>query len=186
MVEVQRLDDLVREFLRYARPHEPDLRATVLSDVVERAFALLRVEAERARVALVADATAPLPDVYVDPAQIEQVLLNVVLNAIQASAPGASVRVREHLEGQTSVIDVIDEGPGIPDQNVSQVFSPFFTTREKGTGLGLAIASRIVLEHRGTLEIHDTSERGTCVRIRLPVDDSTRRHETVRREPMEV
>jgi len=186
MVEVQRLDDLVWEFLRYARPHQPDLRPTTLHGVVERVFALLRVEAERAGVALVTESTGSLPDVCIDPPQIEQVLLNLVLNAIQASPPGACVRVGERLERQAAVIDVIDEGPGIPDEYVAQVFSPFFTTREKGTGLGLAIASRIVMEHHGTLEIHETSKRGTCVRIRLPVGDRALQPETVRRSPIAV
>lgn len=186
MAEVQRLDDLVWQFLRYARPHEPDLRAAALHDVVDRVFALLRVEAERARVALVADSGARLPDVRIDPQQIEQVLLNVVLNAIQASPPGACVRVRESLDYETTVIDVIDEGTGIPDHYLSQVFSPFFTTREKGTGLGLAIASRIVTDHRGTLEIHETSGRGTCVRIRLPLGVRVEQHEIAQRGPVEV
>ncbi len=98
MDEVQRLDNLVWEFLRYARPHEPDLRPTSLHDVVERVVALLRVEAERGGVMLDVDRSAPMPDAWIDALQIEQVLLNVVLNAIQASPPGSCVRVRERLD----------------------------------------------------------------------------------------
>jgi two-component system, NtrC family, sensor histidine kinase HydH len=177
MVEAQRLDNLVWEFLRYARPHDPDLRPTSLHGVIERVFALLRVEADPAGVTLACDPSAPLPDVCVDVQQIEQVLLNVVLNAIQASRPGAVVRVREQVDRHDVVIDVLDQGSGISPKHRSQVFSPFFTTREKGTGLGLAIASRIVMDHCGSLEIHETSERGTCLRIRLPIDQSDRRKE---------
>jgi two-component system, NtrC family, sensor histidine kinase HydH len=179
MVETQRLDNLVWEFLRYARPHDPDLRLTSLHSVIERVFALLRVEADPAGVTLAYDRPAPLPDVCVDVQQIEQVLLNVVLNAIQASRPGAVVRVREQVDQQDVVIDVLDQGAGIPSQHLSQVFSPFFTTRDRGTGLGLAIASRIVMAHCGRLEIHETSERGTCLRIRLPIDHSDHRNETI-------
>jgi signal transduction histidine kinase len=175
MVEAQRLDDLVWEFLRYARPHDPDLRSTSLHGVIERVIALLRVEADPAGVTLACDRSASLPDVCVDVQQIEQVLLNVVLNAIQASRPGAIVRIREQVDLQDVVIDVLDQGAGIPSKHLSQIFSPFFTTREKGTGLGLAVASRIVMAHSGSLEIHDTSERGTCLRIRLPIDRSDRR-----------
>ena len=119
-----------------------------------------------------------MPDAWIDALQIEQVLLNVILNAIQASPPGSCVRVRERLDQQEVVIDVIDEGPGIPAEHLGQVFSPFFTTREKGTGLGLAIAHRIVMAHHGHIEVTQTSERGTCVRIRLPIGASTQQAET--------
>jgi two-component system, NtrC family, sensor histidine kinase HydH len=186
MVETQRLDNLVWEFLRYARPHDPELRSTAIHTVIERVFALLRVEADPAGVTLACDRSAPLPDVHVDAQQIEQALMNVVLNAIQASRPGAVVLVREQVDEHDVVIDVIDQGPGIPSKHRSQVFSPFFTTREKGTGLGLAIASRIVMAHCGSLEIHDTSERGTCLRIRLPIDQPDRRHERIAAAEVEV
>jgi two-component system, NtrC family, sensor histidine kinase HydH len=186
MVETQRLDNLVWEFLRYARPHDPDLRSISLHEVIERVFALLRVEAEPAGVTLVGDQSATLPDVCVDVQQIEQVLLNVVLNAIQASRPGAVVRVREQVDQQDVVIDVLDQGAGIPSEHLSHVFSPFFTTREKGTGLGLAIASRIVMAHCGSLEVHETSERGTCLRIRLPIDQSDRRQAPITAPEVEV
>ncbi|GAC1455797.1 MAG: ATP-binding protein [Gemmatimonadaceae bacterium] len=173
MVEVQRLDNLVWEFLRYARPHEPDLRPTSLRDVVERVTALLGVEAERSGVMLDVDRSATMPDISIDALQIEQVLLNVILNAIQASPPGSCVRVRERLDQQEAVIDVIDEGRGIPTEHLEHIFSPFFTTREKGTGLGLAIAYRIVMTHDGHIAVQQTSECGTCVRIRLPIGAST-------------
>ena len=169
MIEVRRLDHLVWEFLRYARPHEPDLRSTSLHEVIERVFSLLRVEAERGGVVLEGARATALPDVCIDAQQIEQVLLNVILNAIQASRAGAVVRVSEHLDDQDVVVDVIDEGPGISAGDLPHIFSPFFTTREKGTGLGLAIASRIVVAHHGSLEMHETSERGTCFRMRLPM-----------------
>jgi signal transduction histidine kinase len=186
MAEVQRLDNLVWEFLRYARPHEPDLRATSLHDVVERVIALLRVEAERASVMLDVDRSPAMPDVSIDAQQIEQVLLNVILNAIQASPPGARVRVRERRDRQDAVIDVIDEGPGIPAEDVAHVFNPFFTTRDKGTGLGLAIAHRIVMSHDGHIDVHQTSPRGTCMRIRLPIGASGESIETKPRAQVQV
>ena len=186
MGEVQRLDNLVWEFLRYARPHEPDLRPTSLHDVVERVVALLRIEAERAGVMLDVDRPAPMPDAWIDALQIEQVLLNVVLNAVQASPPGSCVRVRERLDQPDVLIDVIDEGPGIPVEHLGQVFSPFFTTREKGTGLGLAVAHRIVMAHNGHIDFTQASQRGTCVRIRLPIGASTPRTETQPRPQVHV
>jgi signal transduction histidine kinase len=185
MSEVQRLDNLVWEFLRYARPHEPDLRPTSLHDVVERVVALLRIEAEQGGVMLDVERSRPMPDAWIDALQIEQVLLNVILNAIQASPSGSRVRVCERLDQQDVIIDVIDEGPGIPGEHLEHVFSPFFTTRERGTGLGLAIAHRIVLTHNGHIEVTQTSERGTCVRIRLPIG-ATARTEVESRQQVHV
>jgi two-component system, NtrC family, sensor histidine kinase HydH len=169
MAEVQRLDQLVWEFLRYARPHDPELRSMPVTEVVAQAVTLLRVEAERAQVALDVHSAVGAPDVAIDPLQIEQVLLNVIINAIQATPPGGRVLVREQLDGHEVRVDVVDEGPGIAAEHMSHIFSPFFTTREKGTGLGLAIAQRIITSHDGRLEVVQTSTRGTRFRISLPI-----------------
>jgi two-component system sensor histidine kinase HydH len=173
--EVERLDNLVWEFLRYARPHQPEMRPIPLNDLVNRAVALLRVESEQANVNLTIDRNDERVIVSVDAMQIEQALLNVILNAIQASPRGSCVRVLETSNGHQAVVDVVDEGLGIPNADVSRIFSPFFTTREKGTGLGLAVAHRIVSEHGGTIHVERTSERGTCVRICLPLDITSSR-----------
>jgi two-component system sensor histidine kinase HydH len=169
MVEVDRLDHLVWEFLRYARPHDPELRSVPLHEIVERVVRLLRVETERAQVRLDTESAETLLDVVVDPLQIEQVLLNVVLNAIQASPAGTRILIRGHLDHRQAVLDVVDQGPGIPAEHLSSIFSPFFTTKDKGTGLGLAIAQRIVTAHDGRIDVHQTSTRGTCIRVRLPI-----------------
>ncbi len=169
MSEVQRLDRLVWEFLRYARPHAPDLRPTSLHQVVERAVELLRVEGDRAGVSLRIDRAGDLPPVTLDVSQIEQVLLNVILNAIQAGPPGSAVSVRERSDGEEAIVEVADEGPGIPPDRIEHIFSPFFTTRDKGTGLGLPIAQRIVAAHHGAIDVESSVGHGTRVRIRLPV-----------------
>jgi signal transduction histidine kinase len=169
MKEVQRLDLLVWEFLRYARPHEPELRTMPLDEVVAQAVTLLRVEAERAHVRLDVEPAAAPTEVSIDPLQIEQVLLNVLLNAIQATPAGGRIVVRQRLDGHEVSVDVVDEGPGIASEHLGSIFSPFFTTRERGTGLGLAIAHRIVMSHEGRLEVVQTSPRGTWFRIGLPL-----------------
>jgi two-component system, NtrC family, sensor histidine kinase HydH len=167
--EVQRLDLLVWEFLRYARPHAPELRTVALDQVVEQAVTLLRVEADRAGVQLEVEPSGAPIDVTIDPLQIEQVLLNVLLNAIQATPAGGRVLVQERLDGTEACVDVIDEGHGIDAEHLSSIFNPFFTTRDKGTGLGLAIAHRIVMSHDGRLDVVQTSARGTWFRVGLPV-----------------
>ena len=175
MLEVQRLDSLVWEFLTYARPHDPELRVVPLYEVIAQVVRLLRVEAERARVDLVVERAETTIEVQIDPLQFEQVLLNVVLNAIQATPAGKRIVVREQLDHDEALVDIIDEGPGIAPDHLPRIFSPFFTTREQGTGLGLAIAHRIVATHQGSIEVYRTSESGTCFRLRLPVASTSGR-----------
>jgi two-component system, NtrC family, sensor histidine kinase HydH len=181
MAEVRRLDLLVWEFLKYARPHDPELRTVVLHEVVTQVVTLLRVEAERACLTLKVEQETAV-DVEIDPLQFEQVLLNVILNAIQATPPGRQIVVREHLEEPDVIVDVVDRGSGIAAEHLPSIFNPFFTTKEKGTGLGLAIAHHIVVAHRGRLLVHETSPRGTTVRIRLPASRPSRARLSPRRQ----
>jgi len=169
MAQVRRLDKLVWEFLRFARPHAPELRSMPLHDVVAQVATLLGVEADRVGVTLAVEQVETRAQVSIDPLQMEQVLLNVILNAIQATPAGGRIVVREHLAQGELLVDVVDEGPGIAAEHVPRLFSPFFTTREKGTGLGLAVAHHIVTAHQGRIDVHHTSPAGTCFRIRLPL-----------------
>jgi signal transduction histidine kinase len=136
---------------------------------VERVVALLRVEADRSGVRLQVDRPDDLPAVDVDASQIEQVLLNVILNAIEASPGKAVVRIHVRLEHEAVIVEVTDEGPGIPPEHMERIFSPFFTTKEKGTGLGLPTAQRIVLAHHGLIQFESAVGVGTVARIRLPM-----------------
>ena len=167
--ELARLEGLLGEFLEYARPHDPALRQTDLHEIAERVAALLRSEAERKGVTLTLERSTTLPLLSLDPAQITQVLFNVVLNAIQATMSGGHVRIRESLEPAWGVIDIVDEGPGIPPEHALRIFEPFFTTKSRGTGLGLAISQRIVTAHHGTMEAISMSPSGSMFRIRLPL-----------------
>ena len=167
--ELARLETLVREFLMYARPHDPALRPTQVRELAERVAALLRPEAEKKTVVLVVEQTSSNLTLNLDPEQMTQVILNVVLNAIQASPPGARVQVRASTEPGWAQIDVIDEGPGIAPEHLSRIFDPFFTTKSRGTGLGLATSQRIVSAHGGTITAEPRSPSGTMFRIRLPL-----------------
>jgi len=167
--EIGRLDTLVSEFLAYARPRPPELRETQLDALVSHVAALLRPEAERAGVTVDVERRSDLPAVRVDPEQLEQVIFNVTLNAIQASLPGGRVTIQERREGDEAVVEIADHGPGIAAEHLDRVFEPFFTTKERGTGLGLAISQRIVAAHHGALEVRAARPSGTIVRIRLPL-----------------
>lgn len=169
--ELARLEGLVTEFLTYARPHDPTLRLTDVHEIVERVGALLRSEAEKRAVTLVFERQTVLPPLPADAEQMTQVLFNIVLNAIQATAAGGHVRIRESTEPGWQVIDVRDEGPGIAPEHTLRLFDPFFTTKPRGTGLGLAISQRIVHAHGGTIEAIPGSPGGSVFRIRLPLRD---------------
>ena len=167
--ELQRLEGLVQEFLDYARPKPPRLRQASLPDVVGRVVSLLGPEAERAGVALTVEGEDASPEIRADPEQIEQVLVNVVLNAVQASPRDAHVQVRHQARNGRCLIEVADRGPGIPPDAAARIFEPFFTTKERGTGLGLAISQRIVAAHQGEIRITPREGGGTVVEILLPL-----------------
>jgi signal transduction histidine kinase len=129
------------------------------------------------RVTLELALPASLPEVSVDPMQLEQALVEIVSNALDAMPDGGSLRIGASLAGNGTAprevaIEVVDTGPGIPEQVLPSVCEPFFTTRQEGTGLGLAIAKRYVEQNGGMLEIV-SRPGGTTVRVRLPVLTST-------------
>ncbi len=171
--ELARLDRLIAEFLSFARPRDPDLRDASIAAIVDYVLTLLRAEVDRRSVRVEVESIDRTASALVDDEQISQVVFNVVLNAIQATSSGGTVRLRVAREPGWTVIDVSDEGPGIPPDHLERIFDPFFTTRTRGTGLGLAISQRIVLAHHGTIEILRSSPAGTTLRIKLPRSSST-------------
>ena len=166
--ELARLDALVREFLTYARPRDPALRPTNIGDLLERVALLLRPEADKKKVTVRVERPDAASSLALDPEQMTQVIFNILLNAVQASPSGGTVRVRESHDPESAIIEVIDEGPGIAPEHLSRLFDPFFTTKARGTGLGLAISQRIVTAHRGTITALSGSPSGSIFRIRLP------------------
>jgi signal transduction histidine kinase len=167
--ELKRLEGLVQEFLDYARPKPPRLRPADLPDVVRRVASLLGPQADQAGVALVVEGKDGSHGLRIDPEQMEQVLVNVVLNAVQASPRGGHVRLRHEPRDGRYLIEVADQGPGIPPEAKARIFEPFFTTKERGTGLGLAISQRIVAAHQGEIHVTPREGGGTVVAILLPL-----------------
>ena len=105
-----------------------------------------------------------------DADQLQQVLLNLIQNAVQATAAGGRVAIRARTEGNGHVIEVEDTGAGIAPEHLPRIFDPFYTTRPKGTGLGLFVAHAIVQRHRGSLEVHSRPGEGTRFQILLPMN----------------
>jgi signal transduction histidine kinase len=167
--EISRLSGLVSEFLDFARPKPLTLKATSLRALCERAVQLGASDAERANVQLEADLPSADVQVDVDASKIEQVLINLLQNAFEALEPqrGGRVVLRARREPRHALVEVEDEGPGVPNPD-APIFDPFYSTKPQGTGLGLAIVHRIVTDHGGSVDF--TSRPGrTTFRVRLPV-----------------
>jgi signal transduction histidine kinase len=130
---------------------------------------LLGPQADRAGVAFAVDGDDTSQGLRIDQEQIEQVLVNVLLNAVQASPQGGTVTVRHRARAGSYLIEVADRGAGIPPDARVRLFEPFFTTKQDGTGLGLAISQRIVAAHNGEIRITSQNGGGTIVEILLPL-----------------
>jgi two-component system, NtrC family, sensor histidine kinase HydH len=163
--EIDRMAALLERFLSFARPGSLRLVKVKLAAAVEEALALVKPQAEVKNVTLAVAMDAPNLAIDGDPDKLTQVLLNVLLNAVQFTPEGGRVEVRcqerSLPHGRFAVVCILDEGPGIPEANRERIFDPFFSTRENGTGLGLAIASRLMDEHRGYIEVASRNEKGT-------------------------
>lgn len=173
--EIKRLDEIIRNLLSFARPAKPQMGDTVLGEIPARVVTLLSEQARKKGVHVDIDDRLANDRCFADANLLTQVLLNLVLNSIQASRRGDMVRiVMRNEENATQInqgfarIDVIDNGVGVPEEVRSSLFDPFVTTKSHGTGLGLAISQQIIEEHRGEIDC-EFLDRGTRFTIRLPV-----------------
>ncbi len=166
--EVLRIKRILSDLLDYARPKAPDYRGADLNRTAEHAVLLARQQALSKPIEFEFVPNEALPPVEHDAAQIQQVLLNLLLNAIQAISGSGRVRVELEPQGEFARVKVSDTGRGIAPEHLPHVFRPFFTTKGHGTGLGLSLARRIVEVHGGHIEVSSTPGQGTRFTISLP------------------
>ena len=169
--EVDRLDRLVKEFLRFARPPKPATARADINEIVESVASLIEQRADSQSVRVERKLANDLPLVTVDGEQIKQVLLNLAINALQVMPEGGRVELRTVRAEEEIVIEVEDEGGGVDTAIASRIFDPFFTTKEKGIGLGLSTAYKIVMQHGGKLTVSN-GKRGAIFRLTLPLAQS--------------
>jgi signal transduction histidine kinase len=172
--EIRHIDTIVRNFLEFSRPPKLKMQRVSPSDVVDNALVLLRHRLESYGVGVTLIRTAGLPEIWVDPDQLKEVLVNLVLNACEVMVNGGVITIREEAGGESPlgpavVIRVSDTGPGISESVQDKVFQPFFSTKEEGTGLGLSIATRIIQDHGGTLDLESKKNEGATFIITLPL-----------------
>jgi two-component system, sporulation sensor kinase E len=173
--EINRLDYIVTQFLHALRPTAPQLKPASLNEVVEKTLELLRPELENRGLHVKTKLQSILPLAPLDPTQMQQVLVNLVKNAMQAMTKGGTLTLQTG-EGSDGVwLSVADTGGGIPQEQINRIFEPFFTTKKKGSGLGLMIVQRIIRAHGGRIELESLVGRGTTFRIWLPLHERRQR-----------
>ena len=166
--EVQRMENMVKDMLDFSRPLDLKLSDEDANQVITECLSVLEYAAQDRKVRLQSELSNDLPPVCVDSMRMKQVLINLIMNAIQASPEGEAVTVCSCQSGGELIIDVTDSGCGIPPEKREEIFSPFFTTKKDGTGLGLPITRKIIEAHRGHLLMLDKPEKGIIFRVVIP------------------
>jgi signal transduction histidine kinase len=167
--EVRRIQAILSDLLDYARPKPPQVHLSDLNATTEHAVAFARQQVLSRPIEIVFLPAPGLRPVEHDPAQIHQVLLNLLLNAIQAIPAQGRIDVSLAAEDHFAVIRIADSGPGIRPEVLPNIFRPFFTTKGKGTGLGLSLAARIAEDHGGRIDVESEPGKGTAFSVRLPL-----------------
>ncbi|NLV39870.1 MAG: PAS domain-containing sensor histidine kinase [Candidatus Hydrogenedentes bacterium] len=164
--------EVIRKLLVFARQTPPETAPVDINQLVREGLFLIEARCAKAGVAVNYLLDPSLPLVSADPAQMNQMLVNLAVNALQAMPAGGLLRVQTETAGDHVCLSVEDSGTGMDSETLQQVFVPFFTTKDvgQGTGLGLPVVHGIVLSHAGTIQIHSEVGRGTRCEIRLPVN----------------
>ena len=171
--DTQRLNDVVENYLGLARRRIHSESEYPAQEPVRNVVMMLRNQAEKQNVAIALQLPDELVGIQGDPGDLWQILLNIALNALQAMKKGGKIEISGELITQNGneciTLSIADDGPGIPKERQSEIFKPFYTTKEQGTGLGLAIVKRLVDENKWTMDVSSTPGAGTTVKLIIPV-----------------
>ena len=166
--EIKRLNRVVTDFLSYARPTQPALVDCDLNQLISESISIIKPEADKKQIRLNLHSVSKLPQIQADSSQLKQALLNLLLNSLQAIEKSGEISITSETSNGWISVEIKDTGPGISPENLSRVFTPFFTTKNEGVGLGLGIVERIVRNHRGKITVESQFGQGTTFTIRLP------------------
>lgn len=168
--EVDRLNRIVDKFLNFARPKELNLKPENMNDIARITLKVIEKELDKNNIKITVQFNK-IPSVLMDVDQVQQVLLNILSNSIQAMTKGGILGITTGLEKELNMvyIEISDTGVGIKPEDYDKIFEPFFTTKDKGVGLGLSICSRIIENHKGFMEVESNLNKGSKFTIKLPV-----------------
>jgi len=168
----KRCKEITHKLLSFARKTDSRVQEVQLNELIEDIIAISAKRAKYGRIVFNTDIQKGLPPIQVSPTEMQQVLLNLINNALDAmEEKGGTLSISAQLEGDNIVIEVSDDGPGIPEDNLSQIFDPFFTTKPvgKGTGLGLSICYGIIKKLGGEISVRSAIDKGSTFRVRIPL-----------------
>lgn len=161
--ETERMNKLIEQLLHYARPQVNRIESVQVNEVIESTLLLIETQARQARIQMIRQLEPQLPSITVDSEQLKQVLLNIIINAIQASGEKGTIKIssRVSADGTQVEVSIADTGHGIPAELMERIFDPFFTTKEQGTGLGLSVAFRLMETWNGSVRVESKVGQGS-------------------------
>jgi signal transduction histidine kinase len=166
---VEKIQKIVDDMLHFARPKAAHFQEEDINEVIDKSLAILQAKMKKGNIALVFEKEEGLPRLRIDIHQIQQVLINLMLNAIQAMEKGGILTLRAFREtGEGVGVEIRDTGVGIPAGNRKKIFDPFFTTKSEGTGLGLSITMKILDSHRASLDVESEEGKGSVFTLHFP------------------
>jgi len=171
--QTTRCRNIVKGLLDFARQRKPDKKEWDISALIERTLTLVEKQARFQNIKIMKQFETALPPLFIDADQVQQVFMNIILNAADAmAAKGGTLTIQTDLRDGMAEVSFTDTGCGIPKEHLPKLFDPFFTTKEtgKGTGLGLAISYGIIQGHNGDIEVESDLGKGSTFRIKLPIE----------------
>ena len=168
--EIKRLDQTINQFLSLAKVQKLNLASTDMNSFLYEVISLMEIEAKQKEI-LIEKEIEKMPEIRIDREEMKKALVNIILNGIQSMPSGGKMNIsgKVNNSGKEIIIKIKDSGPGIPEENLSKIFQPYFTTKDKGTGLGLSITYRIINDHKGRIEVESKVGEGATFIIRLPI-----------------
>jgi two-component system sensor histidine kinase HydH len=165
-----RLNNIITDFLNFAKPKSPNLTACNVEDILEKNITFLTSQINQEGYTIQKHYDENLPEIVGDADMLYQAFLNILINAMQAMPGGGIIHLNIHSDDHSVTIVIEDEGEGIPEDLLEKIWDPFFTTKAKGTGLGLGIVKNIIESHEGSVSIANKPDAGSRVTIALPVN----------------
>ena len=174
--ESTRLNDIITDFLNFARPTEPRFQECSLTNVLDKNLAFMAPRLNQDGYTVEQDFTSNLPPIWADPNLLYQSFLNILINAMQAMPGGGTIFVKAWADPESLFVSFTDEGSGISEEAIKKIWNPFFTTKERGTGLGLCVVRNIIEAHGGSVTMVNSEDKGACIRVELPIGTHNGNH----------